>query len=110
MIGKCAYAGVYICTYTCSISFHILLVWAMGLDQSLMTLLVVVSIVNFSAIIPFSISGIGIVEGGWSLALVLFCGLPMGEAVTIGFFMHACQIFCMIVSGLIGYAMLQLKN
>ena len=97
-------------TYTCSIGFHILLIWAMGLEQSLMTLVVVVSIVNFSAIIPFSISGIGIVEGGWSLGLVLFCGLSMGEAVTIGFFMHACQIFCMIISGLLGYALLQHKS
>ena len=97
-------------TYACSISFHILLLWAMGLDQSLMTLVVVVSIVNFSAIVPFSIGGIGIIEGGWSLGLVLFCGLSMGEAVTIGFFMHACQIFSMVIGGLIGYVLLPPKN
>jgi uncharacterized membrane protein YbhN (UPF0104 family) len=95
------------CTYLCSMGFHLLLLEATGLDCSLMNLVVVISIVNFAAIIPLSISGVGIIEGGWSLGLVLFCGLTIEEAVTVGFFMHACQILSMIISGLIGYALLR---
>ncbi|MEP7287507.1 MAG: lysylphosphatidylglycerol synthase transmembrane domain-containing protein [Chloroflexota bacterium] len=98
------------CIYASSAMFNLVLLWAIGVQQNLGTLLIVVSIAMFAEALPFSIAGLGLVEGGWTFGLVAFAGLTASNAASIGFFLHACQLLSVALSGLIGYSLLQLSS
>ena len=93
-------------TYGTSVSFHLLLLHATGVEQHTGILLVVISIVILVLWFPFSVSGFGVVEGGWTFGLVLFAGLDLNRAVSLGLFLHGCQVIVTVLSGLIGYLLL----
>jgi hypothetical protein len=54
-----------------------------------------------------TISGLGMIEGGWTFGLVTLAGYDLSQAVAIGFFLHGCQILAAAATGLIGYLWLQ---
>ena len=47
------------------------------------------------------------IEGGWTFGLVTLAGYDIGQAASIGFFLHACQIITAVMTGLLGYLWLQ---
>ncbi len=98
--------GLSVCNYVCSASFNMLLIHGLGIQMPFGTLIVVVSIAMFAEALPFSVAGLGLVEGGWTLGLVQFAGLPVSQAISIAFFLHACQLAAVVLSGLIGYCFL----
>lgn len=93
-------------TYATSLSFNLFLLKSLGINHSIGILVIVITLVSMVSWIPFTISGIGVIEGGWSFGLSLLCGLPMHKAVMIGFFIHACQIIAASSCGIIGYILL----
>ncbi len=95
-----------ILTYGSSIGFYLLLLSAVGLQANLGILLLVITLVIFVSAIPFSISGFGVIESGWAVALVTLAGIGDEKAIAIGFFMHGCQVLVNVVTGLIGLMML----
>ena len=63
------------CTYSINLSFHLLLLTTLNVDQRLNVWLVVIPIVMIASWFPFSLSGFGIVEGSWAGSLVLFANM-----------------------------------
>ncbi|MBZ0302904.1 MAG: hypothetical protein K8J31_24375, partial [Anaerolineae bacterium] len=57
-----------------------------------------------------TISGLGMIEGGWTFGLVTLAGYDVGQAASIGFFLHGCQIVCAVTTGLIGYLWLHMNR
>ena len=55
---------------------------------------------------PFSLSGFGVIEGSWAGSLVMFAGMEIGSAVSVGFFIHCCQVFMTALLGLLGFVLL----
>jgi len=97
-----------VCNYGASAAFNLILLWMLGIRANPGTLIVVVSLAMFAEAMPFSIAGLGLVEGGWTLGLTQFAGLPTSQAASIGVFLHACQLISVVISGLIGYCALQI--
>jgi uncharacterized protein (TIRG00374 family) len=98
--------GLSACIYASSAGFNLVLLRALGINSSFGTLIVVVSIAMFAEALPFSVAGLGLVEGGWTFGLVTFALLSTSQAASIAFFLHACQLISVAISGLIGYLML----
>jgi uncharacterized protein (TIRG00374 family) len=98
--------GLSACNYAGSASFNLLLLHALGISAPFGTLIVVVSIVMFAEALPFSIAGLGLVEGGWTFGLVTFAALPTSQAISVAFFQHGCQLTSAFLSGLLGYCLL----
>jgi uncharacterized membrane protein YbhN (UPF0104 family) len=99
--------GLSIGNYVCSASFDLLLINALGITAPFGTLVVVVSIAMFAEALPFSVAGFGLVEGGWTLGLLTFIPtLSAPKAVSAAFFLHACQLVSVALSGLVGYGLL----
>ena len=102
--------GLSACIYASSAAFNLVLLRALGITAPFGTQLVVVSIAMFAEALPFSVAGLGLVEGGWTFGLVTFAVVSgasaTSQAASIAFFLHACQLFSVAISGLIGYLML----
>jgi uncharacterized membrane protein YbhN (UPF0104 family) len=94
------------CSYGASLGFNLLLLKATGVDQSTGVLLAIISIVMVASWFPLSVSGFGVIEGSWTFGLVVLAGLDAGQSVTIGFFLHGCQVLAVVLSGVIGYVLL----
>jgi len=92
--------------YGGSFGFNLVLLWAVGADHNVGLLLVVISMVTLAAWLPISVSGFGVIEGGWTIGLVLFTDLSPAEATAIAFFMHGSQVIATALSGLLGLAFL----
>ncbi len=101
--------GVTLITYGSSLAFNWLLLRLAGVNAGAGTMLTVISIGMLAANFPISFAGLGVIEGGWTLGLVTLAGLEVGEAASIGFFIHACQLLSAAVSGLLGYVLLQVR-
>ena len=93
-------------TYGSSLSFNLILLWATGIKQSIGILLLVNTMVMIAAWLPISLSGFGIIEGGWAVGLVALAGLGREQAATVAFFMHGSQVIATMLSGGIGLALL----
>ncbi len=92
--------------YGASFGFNLLLLWAVGVDHNLGLLLVVITMVTLAAWLPISVSGFGVIEGGWAIGLVLFTDLSPAEATAVGFFMHGSQVIATALTGLLGLVFL----
>jgi glycosyltransferase 2 family protein len=97
-------------TYACSFSVNAILLWAVGLDVSPTTWIVLVSLGMFATGVPFNISGFGAVELSWTFGLTTYAGYSTGEAASIGLMLNGYQLICAALSGLIGYAVYLLQN
>ena len=95
-----------LCTYGINLSCNLLLLSTLNVDQRLNVLLVVISIVMIAAWFPFSLSGFGVMEGSWAASLVMFADMEVGGALSIGLFMHCCQVLMTILLGLLGFVLL----
>lgn len=95
-----------LCTYGINVSCHLLFLSALAINQRLSVLLVVISIVMIAAWFPFSLSGFGVMEGSWAASLVMFTDMEIGSAVSVGFFIHCCQVLMTTLLGLLGFVLL----
>jgi len=98
--------GLTIGIYGAFFAFNLILLRAVGADHGLGLLLVLITIVTAAAWLPISISGFGVIEGGWAIGLVLFTDLNPAEATAVGFFMHGSQVIATAFTGLIGSVLL----
>ena len=95
-----------LCTYGLNLSCHLLLLSTLNVNQRLNVLLVVISIVMVAAWFPFSFSGFGVIEGSWAGSLVMFADMELGAALSVGLFIHCCQVFMTSLLGLLGFVLL----
>lgn len=97
-------------TYGMSALFYIVLLYALGVNVNPSVMIGMVSIVMLAEALPLAtISGLGMIEGGWAVGLVLLAGYDIGQAASIGFFLHGCQIVAAVLTGLLGYLWLQMN-
>ena len=96
-----------LCTYSTSIAFNTVLLHAAGVDGGFAVLIAVISVVMLISAIPLSVSGFGVVEGGWTYGLVALASLDPDRAVAVAFFLHGCQLLAALVTGGAGYLWLQ---
>lgn len=90
-------------TYASSVSFNLLLLRLAGVPGDFLPLVAVISLVMMAGGLPLSLAGFGVVEGSWAFGLATLLGLPHGEAIAIGFFLHGCQLLAGLLSGACGY-------
>ena len=95
-----------LCTYGINVSCQLLLLSTLNVNQRLSVLLVVISIVMIAAWFPFSLSGFGVIEGSWAASLVMFTDMEIGSALSVGFFIHCCQVLMTALLGLLGFVLL----
>jgi uncharacterized membrane protein YbhN (UPF0104 family) len=95
-----------LCTYGLNVSCHLLFLSTLDVNQRLSVLLVVISIVMVAAWFPFSLSGFGVIEGSWAGSLVMFTDMEVGSALSVGFFIHCCQVLMTALLGLLGFVLL----
>ena len=95
-----------LCTYGINVSCHLLLLSTLNVNQRLNVLLVVISIVMIAAWFPFSLSGFGVIEGSWAASLVMFADMEVGAALSVGLFIHCCQVLMTALLGLLGFVLL----
>ncbi|MCE2488808.1 MAG: flippase-like domain-containing protein [Anaerolineae bacterium] len=94
-------------TWSSSVCFNLVLLAALGI-HGLPLLVGVISITMLVEALPVaSISGLGVIEGGWTFGLVSLAGLEPGAAVATGFFLHACQLLAATLCGLVGWLWLR---
>ena len=95
-----------LCTYGINLSCHLLLLSTLNVNQRLNVLLVVISVVMIAAWFPFSLSGFGVIEGSWAGSLVMFTDMEVGAALSVGLFIHCCQVLMTALLGLLGFVLL----
>ena len=95
-----------LCTYGINLSCHLLLLSTLNVNQRLSVLLIVISIVMVAAWFPFSLSGFGVIEGSWAGSLVMFTDMEVGAALSVGLFIHCCQVLMTALLGLLGFVLL----
>lgn len=94
-------------TWGSSVCFNLVLLAGLGI-HGLPLLVGVISITMLVEALPVaSISGLGVIEGGWTFGLVGLAGLEPGAAVATGFFLHACQLLAATLCGLGGWLWLR---
>lgn len=95
-----------LCTYGINVSCQLLLLSTLNVNQRLSVLLVVISIVMVAAWFPFSLSGFGVIEGSWAASLVMFADMEVGAALSVGLFIHCCQVLMTSLLGILGFVLL----
>ena len=95
-----------LCTYGINLSCHLLLLSTLNVTPKLNVLLVVISITMITAWFPFSLSGFGVIEGSWAASLVMFTDMETGAALSVGLFIHCCQVLMTALLGLLGFVLL----
>ena len=95
-----------LCTYGINLSCHLLFLSALNVNQRLNVLLVVISVVMIASWFPFSLSGFGVIEGSWAASLVMFTDMEVGGALSVGLFIHCCQVLMTALLGLLGFVLL----
>jgi uncharacterized membrane protein YbhN (UPF0104 family) len=99
------------CTYSMSALFYVVLLYAIGVSVAPGVMIGMVSIVMLAEAVPLAtISGLGMIEGGWTFGLVALAGYDIGQAASIGFFLHGCQMLAAGLTGLVGYLWLQMNR
>ena len=98
-----------LCIYGINLGIHLLLLSALKVDQGLDVLLVVISIVMIASWFPFSLSGFGVIEASWAGSLVMFANMEVGKALSIGLFIHCCQVLMTILLGGGGFLLLMAR-
>ena len=95
-----------LCTYGINLGCHLLLLSTLNVNQRLNVLLVVISIVMIASWFPFSLSGFGVIEGSWAGSLVMLTDMEVGSALSVGLFIHCCQVLMTALLGLLGFVLL----
>ena len=65
-----------------------------------------ITFVMITAWFPFSLSGFGVMEGGWAASLAMFADMEVGGALSVGLFIHCCQVLMTTLLGLLGFVLL----
>lgn len=99
-----------LCIYGINLGIHLFLLSTLNVNQKLSVLLVAISIVMIASWFPFSLSGFGVIEGSWAGSLVMFANMEVGRALSIGLFIHCCQVLMTILLGLLGCVLLMMRG
>lgn len=94
-------------TYSSSFAVNALLLFAIGIQPEMGTLIVLVSLGMFATAFPFNVSGFGAVELSWAFGLNQLLGYSIGEGTSIGLLLNGYQVLCALVSGGVAYLILQ---
>lgn len=97
-------------TYGCSFGVNAILLFAVGIQPDVVTLVVLVSLGMFATAFPFNISGFGAVELSWAFGLTTLLGFTVGEATSIGLMLNGYQLICAAISGFLGYLVVQVRQ
>lgn len=98
------------CTYGLSSAFNLLLMYVIGVETSFTNMIAINSIAMLAAFFPISVGELGMVEGGWTFGLVTLAGMEVSTAASIGFFIHVVQLISALLSGILGYGLLQITT
>jgi uncharacterized protein (TIRG00374 family) len=95
-------------TYTISVGFHLWLMETLGINYPIGESLVIISIAVLTFSLPISFGEIGLPESGWTVGLVVYGGMAVGEAASMAFLLNWLRLLAAAITGLLGYATLQL--
>jgi uncharacterized protein (TIRG00374 family) len=98
---------ISVCTYGTNAIFYMVVMTALGVNQSIGIMLPIISLGMLASFFPLSFLELGVVESGFTFGIVVLAGLDMGQAVPIAFFLHGFQMICAALTGLVGYLGLQ---
>jgi uncharacterized membrane protein YbhN (UPF0104 family) len=93
--------------YALSLGCNLLVLVGLGVPGSLAALVLATSTVALAGSLPVSFSGFGVVEASWGLTLSALTELDLGEALALGFVLHAVQLVGVAVSGAAGLLLLR---
>ena len=93
-------------TYTSSFLTNYILLRALGIDLELPAFIAIISMGMFASAFPLNVSGFGVVEVAWRLALIQFAGWNESDATATGFLLHGFQLAAAAVYGLAGYLLI----
>ena len=96
-------------TYSSSFLTNYILLRALGITVDLSAMIAIISIGMFASAFPLNVSGFGVVEGAWRVALVQFADWNESDATATGFLLHGFQLFAAALYGLAGYLLIQLS-
>lgn len=97
-------------TYSSAFGVNWILLYAIGVRPDFTTLVLLISLGMFATAFPFNISGFGAVELSFAFGFVQLLGMNLGEATSIGLMLNGYGLICAGVSGLLGYAVVQLRK
>ncbi|MBN1121525.1 MAG: flippase-like domain-containing protein [Anaerolineae bacterium] len=95
-------------TYSISVGFHLWLMETLGINYPIGEALVIISIAVLTFSLPISFGEIGLPESGWTVGLVVFGGMAVGEAASMAFLLNWLRLLAAAITGLLGYGTLQL--
>ncbi len=95
-------------TYSISVGFHLWLMETLGINYPVSKSLVIISIAVLTFSLPISFGEIGLPESGWTVGLVAFGGMSVGEAASMAFLLNWLRLLAAAITGLLGYVTLQL--
>ncbi len=95
-------------TYTISVGFHLWLMETLGINYPISEALVIISIAVLTFSLPISFGEIGLPESGWTVGLVVYGGMAVGEAASMAFLLNWLRLLAAAITGLLGYVTLQL--
>jgi len=98
--------GLSILIFASNLGFDLLLLRAIGVSQSLVSLVIAAIIVMITSWFPISLSGFGMIEGSWAMALTWLTGMQLEQSTPIGFFLHSGQVIAYVLTGLMGMVFL----
>ena len=96
-------------TYGSAVVLNYIMLRSVGVDVPVFVMITVLSMGQFASAFPFSVSGFGVVEGGWALGLLLFTDTSPDDAVAIGFLLHGFQVMAATIYGTLGYLAVRMQ-
>ncbi|MCB9461532.1 MAG: flippase-like domain-containing protein [Anaerolineaceae bacterium] len=96
-------------TYGSAVVLNYIMLRSVGVDVPIFVMITILSMGQFASAFPFSVSGFGVVEGGWALGLLLFTNTPTDDAVAIGFLLHGFQVLAATIYGTLGYLAVRMQ-
>ncbi len=93
-------------TYSSSFLTNYVLLRALGITVEFPAMIAIISIGMFASAFPLNVSGFGVVEVAWRIALVQFADWNESDATATGFLLHGFQLFAAALYGLAGYLLI----
>ena len=97
-------------TYSSSFLTNYVLLRALGITVDFPAMIAIISIGMFASAFPLNVSGFGVVEVAWRIALVQFAGWNESDATATGFLLHGFQLFAAALYGLAGYLLIHFSR
>lgn len=108
LLGNALFWTIF--TYSGSFGIVAILLLGVGIDVSLSTFIILISISMFASAIPFNIAGFGAIELSWATSLSLLADYTLAEAASIGLMMNSFILLASIVTGILSFLWLNLRK